>query len=107
MGNKYQRPSAASRCLRLEEGVAKSGAIISSIGVAMFVAFVAVLLAFPVSKECGADGSDCAYSSTAPDTLSAIVQPGYLASSLSVIAAGVFMVRLGRWRESRKTASSV
>ncbi len=93
--------------MHLEEGLAKSGAVVSSAGVAMLVAFLAVLLAFPVSKECGADGSDCAYFSTAPDTLSVIVQPGYLASSLSVIAAGVLMVRLGRWRESRKTASRV
>ncbi|MGH9992502.1 MAG: hypothetical protein ACREAZ_07655 [Nitrososphaera sp.] len=98
---------ANKRRLYLEERLAKSGAIVSSAGVAMLVAFVAVLLAFPVNKECEKEGTGCTYSSTAPDSLSAIVQPGYLASSLSVIAAGVFMVRFGRWQASRKSASRV
>ncbi|HEX2558231.1 MAG TPA: hypothetical protein VHK86_07900 [Nitrososphaera sp.] len=87
------------------EMLAKSGAIVSSTGVALFVAFVAVLLVFPVVKECDNDGK-CSFSSAAPEQLRPIVQPGFLAFSLAIIAAGVFMVRYGRWRDSKKTESS-
>jgi hypothetical protein len=80
----------------------KSGAIVSSAGVALFIAFVVVLLAFPVDKECIGD-EKCTYTSTAPEQLAAIVQPGYLAVSLLVIAAGVFMVRFSRWKSDKKT----
>jgi hypothetical protein len=83
------------------EVVAKSGAIVSSAGVALFIAFVAVLLAFPVDKECV--GEECTYTSTAPGQLAAIVQPGFLAVSLLIIAAGVFMVRFSRWKGDKKT----
>lgn len=82
--------------------MAKSGAIVSSAGVALFVAFVVVLLAFPVNKECAGD-ERCTYTSTAPAQLAALVQPGYLAISLLIIAAGVFMVRFSRWKSDRKT----
>jgi hypothetical protein len=84
--------------------LAKSGAIVSSAGVALFVAFVTVLLVFPVVKECDNNGK-CSFSSTAPEQLRSIVQPGFLALSLAIIAAGVFMVRYGRWRDSKKTES--
>jgi hypothetical protein len=80
----------------------KSGAIVSSAGVALLIAFVVVLLAFPVNKECDV-GERCTYTSTAPEQLAAIVQPAYLAVSLMVIAAGVFMVRFGRWKSDKKT----
>lgn len=99
-------------------GLAKSGAIVSAAGVALFVAFVAVLLAFPVLKECRGGGADsdnggksdddnnsnanCSFSSTAPEALQLLVTPQFLAVSLMVIAAGVLMVRLGRWRQNRK-----
>jgi hypothetical protein len=81
--------------------LAKSGAVVSSAGVALLVAFVVVLLAFPVNKEC--ENERCTYTSTAPEQLAAIVQPAYLAVSLMVIAAGVFMVRFGRLRSDKKT----
>jgi len=84
------------------ELLTKSGAIVSSAGVVLLVAFVAVLLAFPVVKEC-ASGEKCTYTSTAPEQLAAIVQPGFLAASLLVIAAGVFMVRFGTWKNDKKT----
>lgn len=84
------------------EVLAKSGAIVSSTGVALLVAFVVVLLAFPVNKECEG-GERCTYTSTAPEQLAAIVQPAYLAASLMLIAAGVFMVRFGRWKSNKKT----
>lgn len=79
------------------EALAKSGAIVSSAGVALLVAFVMVLLVFPVAKEC--EGDRCTYTSTAPDALGAMVQPGFLAASLLVIAAGIVMIRYSRWRE--------
>lgn len=83
------------------ETVAKSGAILSSAGVALFVAFVVVLLVFPVNKEC--ESNNCTYTSTAPEQLAALVQPGFLAISLMIIAAGVFMVRFSRWKSDKKT----
>ena len=84
--------------------LAKSGAIVSTAGVGLLVAFVVVLLAFPVIKEC--EGSECSYLSTAPDPFRSMVQPGFLAISLAVIAAGVLMVRVGRWRD-KKTEGGV
>ncbi len=83
------------------EAVAKSGAIVSSAGFALFIAFVGVLLAFPVDEECV--GEECTYTSTAPAQLASIVQPGFLAISLLIIAAGVFMVRFSRWKSDKKT----
>jgi hypothetical protein len=88
------------------EVLAKSGAIVSSAGVALFIAFVIILLAFPVIKECQTE-NDCSFSSTAPDPFKVIVQPGFLAISLMVIAAGVFMVRFSGWRRYKKTESGV
>lgn len=82
--------------------LAKAGAIVSSAGVALLIAFVVVLLAFTVNKECEG-GERCTYTSTAPQQLAAIVQPAYLAVSLMIIAAGVFMVRFGRWKTDKKT----
>jgi hypothetical protein len=84
----------------------KSGAIVSSAGVALFVAFAVVLLVFPVIKECNNNNEKCSFSSTAPEQLRPIVRPDYLAFSLAIIAAGIFMVRYGRWRDSKKTESS-
>lgn len=81
----------------------KSGGIVSSVGVALFIAFVTVLLVFPVTKSCEVQDKNCAYASSAPEPFKSIVQPVYLAISLLVIAAGVAMVRFGRWRESKKT----
>ena len=84
------------------ELLTKSGAVVSSAGVALLIAFVVVLLAFPVIKECV--GEECTYTSTAPEQIAAIVQPGFLATSLMIIAAGVFMVRFGRWKSDKKTS---
>jgi len=89
-----------------EELLAKTGAIVSSVGIALFIAFVAVLLIFPVLKECNSDGMECTYSTTAPEPFQAVVQPGYLAGALLTIAAGVFLVRFGRWRGSKKLGPS-
>ena len=89
------------------EFVVKSGAILSTAGIGLFIAFVTVLLVFPVVKSCDTKETNCTYSSSAPEPFRSIVQPAYLALSLLVIAAGVFMVRFGRWRESKKTSEGV
>ncbi|MGI0005592.1 MAG: hypothetical protein ACREAO_05640 [Nitrososphaera sp.] len=82
--------------------LAKAGAIVSSAGVALLVAFVLVLLAFPVIKECHAER--CEFTSTAPASLQGIFNPGFLAASLLTIAAGIVMIRYSRWRESKAAA---
>jgi hypothetical protein len=58
-----------------------------------------------VNKECVGE-EKCSYTSAAPDHLAAMVQPGFLATSLMIIAAGVFMVRFGRWKSGKKTEGS-
>lgn len=81
--------------LESAEILAKSGAILSSVGVALFITFVAVLLIFPVIKQCE-NKEKCSFSSTAPGQLKEIVQPGFLALSLLLIAAGVLVIRITR-----------
>jgi hypothetical protein len=81
----------------------RSGGVVSTVGVALFIAFVTVLLVFPVVKSCDSRDTNCVYSSTAPEPFRSVIQPAYLAVSLIVIAGGVFMVRFGRWREAKKT----
>lgn len=87
------------------EAIAKSGAIVSSVGVALLISFMVVLLAFPVNKECEVE-EKCTYTSTAPQEIAIIIQPGYLAFSLVIIAAGVFMVRFSRWKTDKKRSDS-
>jgi uncharacterized membrane protein YidH (DUF202 family) len=84
------------------ETLAKSGAIVSSAGVALMVVFVVALLAFPVIKNCS-EGEKCSYHSTAPGQLQSIVQPSFLAISLITISAGVLILRFSRWLESKKS----
>ena len=84
--------------------LAKSGAIVSSIGVALLVIFVVILLTFPVIKNCSGD-QKCSYHSTAPGQLQLIVQPSFLAVSLFTISAGVLILRFSIWLESKKPES--
>ena len=84
------------------ETLAKSGAIVSSAGVALMVVFVIALLAFPVIKNCS-ESEKCSYHSTAPGQLQSIVQPSFLAISLITISAGVLILRFSRWLESKKS----
>jgi hypothetical protein len=88
------------------EALAKSGALVSSAGVALMVTFVVVLLVFPVIKNCDQDGK-CSYRSTAPGQLQSIVQPSFLAISLLTISAGVLVLRLSRWRERKRATSKL
>ena len=81
--------------------LAKSGAVVSSVGVALMIILMVVLLAFPVVKNC--DGvQKCYYQSTAPRELQSVVQPGFLAISLMTISVGVLVMRFSRWLESKK-----
>jgi hypothetical protein len=82
--------------------LAKTGALTSTAGVAMLVAFVFVLLAFPVIKEC--EGEECFFESTAPAELRSIINPAFLATSLLIIASGIVMMRYSRWKESKTTS---
>ncbi len=84
------------------ETLARSGAIVSSAGVALMVVFVAVFLAFTVIKNCG-EREKCTYHSTAPGEMQSIVQPGFLAISLITISIGVLILRFSRWLESKKS----
>ncbi|MFL6492850.1 MAG: hypothetical protein ACJ70O_07115 [Nitrososphaera sp.] len=84
------------------DSLAKSGAIVSSAGVALIIVLMVALLAFPVMKNC--DGAQrCSYRSTAPGELQSVVQPGFLAISLMTISVGVLIMRLSRRLESKKT----
>jgi hypothetical protein len=83
------------------EILARSGAIVSSAGVALMVVFVVALLSFPVIKSCD-ESEKCSYRSTAPGELQSVVQPGFLAFSLITISAGVVILRFSRWLESKK-----
>ena len=87
------------------EVLAKLGAICSSAGVALMVAFVIVLLTFPVTKRCD-EHLECSYRSSAPIQLQSIVQPGFLAISLMSISAGVLLLRFSKWREGKKTETN-
>jgi hypothetical protein len=88
--------------MMLLQALAKLGAIVSSAGVALMVVFVIALLSFPVIKNC--DESDkCSYHSTAPGELQPVVHPGFLAISLITISAGIVILRLSRWLESKKS----
>jgi uncharacterized membrane protein YidH (DUF202 family) len=84
------------------ETLAKSGAIVSSTGVALMVVFVIVLLSFPVIKNCN-EHEKCSYSSTAPGELQSVVQPSFLAISLITISAGIMILRFSRWLENKRT----
>jgi hypothetical protein len=84
--------------------LARSGAIVSSAGVALMVVFVLSLLLFPVIKNCD-ESERCTYRSAAPEGLQSVIQPSFLAISLSTISAGVLILRFSRWLESKKPAS--
>jgi hypothetical protein len=84
------------------EALAKSGAIVSSAGVALMIVLMVVLLSFPVIKIC--DGAQkCSYRSAAPGELQLVVQPGFLAISLMTISAGVLILRFSIRLESKKS----
>ena len=83
----------------------KIGGVLSTVGVALFVAFAAVLLVYPVSKECDGGTVHCRYISSAPQILQPIVTPAYLAISLMTISCGILVIRLSRRVSSKKVPS--
>ena len=87
--------------MTLLQALAKSGAIVSSAGVALMVVFVLFLLLFPVIKNCD-ESEKCTYRSAAPGGLQSVMQPSFLAISLITISAGVLILRFSRWLEGKK-----
>jgi hypothetical protein len=81
--------------------IIKLGVIFSSVGICLFAILIAILLVFPVVKQC-IPISKCTYSSTAPEPLLVLVNPGYASISLSCIAIGVLMFRLGIYFRDKK-----
>ncbi len=92
----------SKRLDRFDDVLIKCGAISSLIGVAVLVTLIIVLLAFPVSKYCENETDKCEFISDSPEPLRGIVQPITLITSLSGIAAGILLLRLGMWRRTRK-----
>lgn len=83
------------------EVIIKSGAVCAFVGICFFVILIALLLAFPVLEHCIA-GTNCKYLSKAPEPFLSLINPGFAFVSLSLIAAGVLMLRLGTYYKYRK-----
>jgi uncharacterized membrane protein YwaF len=83
------------------EVIIKSGAVCAFVGICFFVILIALLLAFPVLEHCIA-GTNCKYLSKAPEPFLSLINPGFAFVSLSLIAAGVLMLRLGSYYKYRK-----
>ncbi|MGA7897910.1 MAG: hypothetical protein WCA39_03515 [Nitrososphaeraceae archaeon] len=81
--------------------IIKIGAICSFVGICLFAILIALLLVFPVIKQC-VPSTKCTYSSTAPEPFLLLINPGYACISLSCIATGVLMFRLGIFYKARK-----
>jgi hypothetical protein len=81
--------------------IIKSGAIFSSIGIAILVVFVVILLSFPVLKECSKLQHHCKFNSMAPGPLKSVVSPLLVVSALLTVSAGIAMIRVGIWYRYR------
>jgi heme/copper-type cytochrome/quinol oxidase subunit 2 len=85
--------------------IEKSGAIISTIGLALLITFIIVLLAFPMIKECQrrqTPSEKCQFHSTAPNSIQFVAKPVFLSFALFVIAIGVGMTRFAVWYQYKK-----
>jgi hypothetical protein len=80
----------------------RSGAIISSFGAMLLVILAAILLGYPLVKNC--HEQKCIFATSAPSPLNFFVKPSFLATSLVIIATGVVLIRFGSWYQykSRK-----
>jgi hypothetical protein len=89
------------------KSIEKSGAIFSTIGLALLIAFILVLLAFPVVKQCQKPSEKCEFYSAAPGSVRFIVKPTFLAAALIIIAVGVGTIRFAVWYQYKKIKKSV
>lgn len=89
--------------------IEKSGAIFSTIGLALLIAFIIVLLAFPIIKECQRyqrPYEKCQFNSAAPDSIRFVVKPIFLSCALIIIAIGVGTTRFAVWYQYKKMKTS-
>ena len=91
--------------MRLKD-IEKAGAILSTIGLVLLIAFIIVLLAFPIFKQCPKPYHKCQFYSTAPDSIRFVVKPTFLALTLLIIAIGVGTTRFAVWYQYRKEEKS-
>ena len=82
--------------------VIRVGAIFSVIGIILLIGFISTLLLFPVNKKCQNTIHGCEFYSIAPEPLASFIKPVFLVLILLIIAAGVAVIRFGRWREYKK-----
>jgi hypothetical protein len=73
----------------------KTGAIFSSLGTALLIIIIMILLIFPVVKDCQ-DDKKCSFFSTAPRPLNYLVTPVLVSAALFIIATGVLIMRFAR-----------
>ncbi|MFL6380290.1 MAG: hypothetical protein ACJ72S_03230 [Nitrososphaeraceae archaeon] len=89
------------------KSIEKSGAILSTVGLALLIAFIIVLLAFPIVKQCQRSSQQCKFYSAGPDYVRFIVRPIFLATALIMIAIGVGTTRFAIWYQYRKIKKSM
>ncbi|MFZ0512633.1 MAG: hypothetical protein WAM14_13580 [Candidatus Nitrosopolaris sp.] len=85
----------------------RSGAILSCVGAMLLVILAAILLVYPIVKNC--HERKCIFTTSAPSPLNSFVKPSLLAASLVIIAAGVALIRFGSWYQykSRKAENAL
>jgi hypothetical protein len=77
----------------------RSGAVVSSVGAVLLVILAAILLVYPVVKNC--HEQKCTFVTSAPNPLNSFAKPSWLAISLVIIATGVAVIRFGSWYQYR------
>ena len=80
--------------------IIRVGAIISSFGTALLILFLIILLSFPVEKECSKH-QRCEFYSKAPEPLNNLVSPNFIVTILSVISAGILVMRFAKRYSNR------
>ena len=87
--------------------IEKSGAIFSTVGLALLITFIIVLLAFPIIKQCHRPTEKCEFYSSAPNSVTFIVKPIFLATALIIIAIGISTTRFAVWYQYKKIKKSM
>jgi hypothetical protein len=78
----------------------RAGALFSSFGTFLLVLFIVIILFFPVEKDCSKYES-CKFYSTAPEPFNYLISPAFIVIALSVISAGVLVMRVAKWYSYR------